>query len=124
MVNFVKPNLLGNVKEFKNRFVNPITNGQCRDSNSYDVRRMKQRAHILHQLLIGTVQVSILLFLPILYFSHNVSNNLCECCVCVYVCDMRVCLVLSIRNTHWIPVSFFLSILLFLSTFSHNVHVS
>jgi transcriptional regulator ATRX len=56
MVSFVKPNLLGTVKEFKNRFANPITNGQCRDSTSFDVRIMKQRAHILHDLLSGTVQ--------------------------------------------------------------------
>lgn len=56
MVNFVKPNLLGTIKEFKNRFVNPITNGQCRDSTPHDVRRMKMSAHVLHVLLAGTVQ--------------------------------------------------------------------
>lgn len=28
MVDFVKPSLLGNMVEFRNRFVNPITNGQ------------------------------------------------------------------------------------------------
>ena len=57
MVNFVKPNLLGTQKEFTNRFVNPIKNGQCRDSNPYDIRKMKQRAHVLYMLLKGSVQV-------------------------------------------------------------------
>lgn len=56
MVNFVKPNLLGTQKEFVNRFVNPIVNGQCRDSTSQDVRRMKQRAHVLHDMLKASVQ--------------------------------------------------------------------
>lgn len=56
MVNFVKPNLLGTRKEFLNRFVNPITNGQCTDSSSHDVRLMKRRAHILHEKLAGCVQ--------------------------------------------------------------------
>ena len=59
MVNFVKPNLLGTIHEFKNRFVNPITNGQCQDSTPYDVRMMKLRAHILHELLVGCVQVGV-----------------------------------------------------------------
>ena len=57
MVNFVKPNLLGTQKEFTNRFVNPIKNGQCRDSNPFDIRKMKQRAHVLYMLLKGSVQV-------------------------------------------------------------------
>lgn len=57
MVNFVKPNLLGTQREFTNRFVNPIKNGQCRDSNPQDIRNMKQRAHVLHKLLQGSVQV-------------------------------------------------------------------
>ena len=59
MVSFVKPNLLGTIREFKNRFVNPITNGQCQDSTPYDVRKMKLRAHILHELLVGSVQVGV-----------------------------------------------------------------
>ena len=58
MVNFVKPNLLGTQKEFTNRFMNPIKNGQCRDSSPYDIRKMKQRAHVLYMLLQGSVQVS------------------------------------------------------------------
>jgi len=57
MVNFVKPNLLGTRKEFCNRFVNPIMNGQCSDSSPNDVKLMKRRAHILHETLAGCVQV-------------------------------------------------------------------
>lgn len=56
MVNFVKPNLLGTKKEFLNRFVNPIRNGQCADSTVLDVKIMKKRVHILHSLLDGCVQ--------------------------------------------------------------------
>ena len=58
MVNFVKPNLLGTRKEFGNRFVNPITNGQCTDSTVSDVKLMKRRAHVLHEMLAGCVQAS------------------------------------------------------------------
>jgi len=57
MVSFVKPSLLGTRKEFCNRFVNPITNGQHLDSTLYDVRLMKRRAHVLHEMLAGCVQV-------------------------------------------------------------------
>ncbi|GFR28480.1 transcriptional regulator ATRX [Trichonephila clavata] len=56
MLSFVKPHLLGTPKEFRNRFVNPIMNGQYDDSNEYDVKRMKKRIHILHKLLEGCVQ--------------------------------------------------------------------
>ncbi|XP_040063022.1 transcriptional regulator ATRX [Ixodes scapularis] len=56
MVQFVKPNLLGTKKEFSNRFVNPIANGQCADSTALDVRLMKKRVHVLHRLLNGCVQ--------------------------------------------------------------------
>ena len=55
MVSFVKPNLLGTTKEFRNRFMNPITNGQHKDSTEADVRMMKRRAHVLHQALDGCV---------------------------------------------------------------------
>ena len=34
MASFVKPDLLGTLKEFRNRFVNPILNGQHADSTS------------------------------------------------------------------------------------------
>ncbi|KAH9519843.1 hypothetical protein Btru_071052 [Bulinus truncatus] len=57
MVNFVKPNLLGTRKEFNNRFISPIQNGQCTDSTPRDVKVMKARAHILHEMLAGCVQV-------------------------------------------------------------------
>ncbi|XP_074000047.1 uncharacterized protein isoform X3 [Rhodnius prolixus] len=56
MVQFVKPNLLGTKKEFKNRFVNPIQNGQFEDSTTHDVKLMKRRAHVLHTMLDGIVQ--------------------------------------------------------------------
>jgi transcriptional regulator ATRX len=51
MINFVKPNLLGTRKEFMNRFVNPIVNGQHSDSTERDVRTMKKRSFILSDLL-------------------------------------------------------------------------
>lgn len=57
MVNFVKPNLLGTRKEFTNRFISPIQNGQCTDSTLRDVKIMKARAHVLHEMLAGCVQV-------------------------------------------------------------------
>ncbi|KAK2890590.1 hypothetical protein Q8A67_013233 [Cirrhinus molitorella] len=56
MVTFIKENLLGSVKEFRNRFINPIQNGQCADSTLIDVRVMKKRAHILYEMLAGCVQ--------------------------------------------------------------------
>lgn len=59
MVNFIKENLLGSIKEFRNRFINPIQNGQCADSTMVDVRVMKKRAHILYEMLAGCVQVQI-----------------------------------------------------------------
>ncbi|CAF1633051.1 unnamed protein product [Adineta ricciae] len=55
MVSFIKPNLLGSQSEYINRFVNPIQNGQHRDSNDEDVRLMKRRACVLHGLLTGFV---------------------------------------------------------------------
>jgi transcriptional regulator ATRX len=58
MVNFVKPNLLGTRKEFMNRFVNPICNGQHSDSTDRDIRMMKQRSFVLNDLLkVTTCQV-------------------------------------------------------------------
>ncbi|XP_060536010.1 transcriptional regulator ATRX-like isoform X3 [Cylas formicarius] len=56
MVNFVKPNLLGNQKEYKTNFANPINNGQYEDSTPRDIRLMKERTYVLHTLLKQTVQ--------------------------------------------------------------------
>jgi len=56
MVDFVRPNYLGNKTEFSNMFERPIQNGQCVDSTSKDVRLMKHRAHVLHEQLKGFVQ--------------------------------------------------------------------
>ncbi len=56
MVNFVKPNLLGTRKEFMNRFVNPIINGQHSDSTDRDIRTMKKRSFILNDLIKGCMQ--------------------------------------------------------------------
>ncbi|CAH1126465.1 unnamed protein product [Ceutorhynchus assimilis] len=56
MVQFIKPNLLGTYKEYLNRFVNPITNGQYTDSTQHDIMVMRRRSHVLHKLLDGVVQ--------------------------------------------------------------------
>ena len=56
MVDFVKPKLLGTFNEFKNRFVNPIQNGQHSDSTERDVRIMKKRSFVLNDLLKGCMQ--------------------------------------------------------------------
>ncbi|XP_018566294.1 transcriptional regulator ATRX homolog isoform X2 [Anoplophora glabripennis] len=56
MVQFIKPNLLGTYKEYLNRFVNPITNGQYTDSTQHDILLMRKRSHVLHKLLDGVVQ--------------------------------------------------------------------
>lgn len=75
MVNFIKENLLGSVKEFRNRFINPIQNGQCADSTLHDVRIMKKRAHILYEMLAGCVQVTQLAqSVAVLLFDPLVSN--------------------------------------------------
>jgi transcriptional regulator ATRX len=55
MVSFIKPNLLGSQQEYINRFVNPIQNGQHRDSSEADVCLMKRRACVLHELLLGFI---------------------------------------------------------------------
>ncbi|CAG9857643.1 unnamed protein product [Phyllotreta striolata] len=56
MVQFIKPNLLGTYKEYLNRFVNPIINGQYTDSTQHDTVLMRKRSHVLHKLLDGVVQ--------------------------------------------------------------------
>lgn len=47
MVNFARPDYLGTLEEFKNRFVDPIKNGQCIDSSDADLRLARQRAYVL-----------------------------------------------------------------------------
>ena len=56
MIDFVRPNYLGNKKEFRNLFLRPIENGQCQNSMPEDVRIMLQRTHVLHHMLSGIVQ--------------------------------------------------------------------
>ncbi|MCO5556934.1 hypothetical protein L7F22_010489 [Adiantum nelumboides] len=56
MVDFVREGFLGRPQDFKNRFQNPIENGQHADSTEYDVRCMKERTHVLHTQLMGFVQ--------------------------------------------------------------------
>lgn len=57
-IQFVKPNLLGTKHEFRNMFINPITNGRYANSTEADVNLMKRRVHVLHSLLEGTVHVN------------------------------------------------------------------
>ncbi|XP_068228136.1 LOW QUALITY PROTEIN: transcriptional regulator ATRX-like [Palaemon carinicauda] len=87
MIQFVKPNLLGTKKEFMNRFVNPIELGQCAEAEQRDVRRMKRRAHILHNLLEGCVQrfdyTVLKPFLPP-KFEYVISIQLSEIQVALY----------------------------------------
>ncbi|RZC39792.1 transcriptional regulator ATRX -like, partial [Asbolus verrucosus] len=55
MVHFVKPHLLGTFPEYRNRFVNPIMNGQFDNSTPEDIKLMKKRTHVLAKLLKNTV---------------------------------------------------------------------
>ncbi|TDH66446.1 hypothetical protein CCR75_009419 [Bremia lactucae] len=49
MVNFARPDYLGSLDEFKNRFVAPIKNAQCIDSSDADLRLARRRAYALTQ---------------------------------------------------------------------------
>lgn len=71
MVQFVRPNLLGTYKEYLNRFVNPITNGQYTDSTPHDIAIMRKRSHVLHKMLDGIVQVS-----TFFYYEIQIDENL------------------------------------------------
>ncbi|KAH6832693.1 P-loop containing nucleoside triphosphate hydrolases superfamily protein [Perilla frutescens var. hirtella] len=55
MVNFVREGYLGSCHEFRNRFQNPIENGQHADATSEDVKIMNQRSHILYKELKGFI---------------------------------------------------------------------
>lgn len=56
MVDWIKPALLGTVKEFNNLYANPIKDGQHSDSTDKDIKRMKQRSLILNRKLSEFVQ--------------------------------------------------------------------
>eukprot|EP01018_Ginkgo_biloba_P006063 Gb_33142 [translate_table: standard] len=56
MVDFVREGFLGNQPEFRNRFQNPIENGQHANSTADDVKIMNQRSHVLYEQLKGFVQ--------------------------------------------------------------------
>lgn len=56
MVDFVREGFLGSSHEFRNRFQNPIENGQHTNSTLEDVKIMNQRSHILYEQLKGFVQ--------------------------------------------------------------------
>lgn len=56
MVDFVREGFLGSSHEFRNRFQNPIENGQHTNSTPDDVKIMNQRSHILYEQLKGFVQ--------------------------------------------------------------------
>lgn len=55
MVDFVKPNILGNFGDFTSTFIKPIDSGQFIDSCDNSVLIMKQRTFILHKLLENTI---------------------------------------------------------------------
>lgn len=56
MVDWIKPALLGTVKEFNNLYVNPIKDGQHVDSTPQLIKKMKQRSLILYKNLSKFVQ--------------------------------------------------------------------
>lgn len=56
MVSLVSPDLLGTKQEFKNRFENPISNGQYKNSTVEDIQKMRRRASVLNKLLNNVVQ--------------------------------------------------------------------
>jgi len=86
MVDFIRPNLLGSLKDFTNRFINPITNGQYSDSTPLDVELMKGRSHVLHKMLEGFIQVFYIIILIFtkkklklnLVFKLTIFNKKCQ----------------------------------------------
>lgn len=55
LVNFVKPHILGNFKEFNSTFIKPIERGIFVDSSEENVQQMKHKSFILNRLLQNTV---------------------------------------------------------------------
>ena len=56
MIDFVRPHYLGVEAEFSRSFTLPITKGQCKDSEDKDKKLMRERSHVLNQLLKGFFQ--------------------------------------------------------------------
>jgi SNF2 family DNA or RNA helicase len=56
MVDWVRPNFLGTLSDFRNRFENPIKNGMNKDSTNGDIRHMQKRLFVLHGKLSSFVQ--------------------------------------------------------------------
>lgn len=75
MVDFIKPRFLGTLQEFKERFIDPIKSGQAADADQFEVRKMRNRCHVLHTQLKGLINVSRLKHLVILSpcFSVTIS---------------------------------------------------
>lgn len=71
MVSLVSPNLLGTKTEFKNRFENPINNGQYKNSTSDDIRKMRRRACVLNKLLNSVVQRQVYISIPIKIYNYS-----------------------------------------------------
>ena len=94
MVSFIKPNILGTVDEFRNRFVNPIQNGQHYDSSVGDVQIMKRRSHVLHKTLCGWVQ----------RMDHNIIKpllpNKCEYVINIRLSDIQKTLYKMFIESH------------------------
>ena len=108
MVSFVKPSLLGTRKEFCNRFVNPITNGQHLDSTPADVRLMKRRAHVLHEMLAGCVQVPAVSVVGEKVNFMNLKREVSSKMTCIFNWPVRISIFFgekflqfaSLRNYH------------------------
>lgn len=80
MVDFVRPNFLGTVNNFRNMFMNPIINGQCMDSTPLDVKKMRYRAHVLTSLLKPFVQ-RFVITLPCIRSQHYAGWIIAFCAV-------------------------------------------